>query len=93
MLGTETDTIKFSLDSMIKNRINHPEINFNDYKKITDIISNPDKVAYSKNNNNSIILFKNDDKYYMAVVKATADKKENYLTSFRNLTEKEYNKY
>lgn len=93
MLDTKTNTIKFSLDSMIKNRINHPEINFNDYKKITNIISNPDKVTYSKNNNNSIILFKNDNKYYMAVVKTTADKKENYLTSFRNLTEKEYNKY
>lgn len=33
LTGTKSSEIKFSLDNMIKNRINHPDLNFYDYKK------------------------------------------------------------
>lgn len=93
MLGAKTENIKLSLDSMIKNRINHSDINFNDYKKIDTILKTPDKIAFSKSKDNSILLFKKDNKYYQAVIKTTKDKKENFLTSFRFLSAKEFNKY
>ncbi len=96
MLGSETADIKFSVDSMIKNIIKHPDIKFDDYKKIPEIIKKPDKITFSKSKDNSIILFKKfkkDNTYYQVVIKTTEDKKENYLTSFRYLSEKEFNKY
>lgn len=93
ILGSKANNIKFSLDSFIKNRINHPDVNFYDYKKISDIIKNPDIVMPSKSKNSSILLMKKDEKYYQAVIKTTKDKKENFLTSFRLSNEKEYNSF
>lgn len=93
ILGSKTNNIKFSLDSFIKNRINHPDVNFYDYKKISDIIKNPDIVIPSKSKDSSILLMKKDEKYYQAVIKTTKDKKENFLTSFRLSNEKEYSSF
>lgn len=93
LLNTETSSVYFSLDSIIKNMIQHPEISACDYKNIDIILKKPDKIALSKSNLNSIILFKKNNKYYQAVIKTTKNKKENFLTSFRNLSEKEFNKY
>ncbi len=83
LLNTKTSKIKLSLDSLLKNKINHPELKLEDYKKIKRIISKPDEVKLSKNRNNCILLLKKDKKRYQVVVKATKDKKENFLTSFR----------
>ena len=92
LLKSNTNIIKFSVDSLIKNIIKHPEIEFNDYYKINDIIINPDKILLSKSNNNSILLLRKENKYYQVVIKTTINKNENYLTSFRMLSEEEYNK-
>lgn len=83
LLGTSVEEVRFSLDSMIKNRLHHPDLNFYDYQKITDIISNPDEVKLDKKRSNCILLLKKDGKIYQAVIKTTKDKSENYLTSFR----------
>lgn len=92
LLKSNTRIIKFSVDSLVKNIIKHPEIEFQDYYKINDIITKPDKIRLSKSNNNSILLMKKENKYYQVVIKTTIDKKENYLTSFRMLSEEEFNK-
>ena len=92
LLKSNTKIIKFSVDSLVKNIIKHPEIDFNDYYKINDIIINPDKIRLSKSNNNSILLLKKENKYYQVVIKTTIDKNENYLTSFRMLSEEEFNR-
>ncbi len=83
LLGSKTDNIKFSLDSMIKNRIHHPDLKFYDYKKLSDIISNPDEIILNNKKSNCVLLLKKDEKMYQAVIKTTKDKTENYLTSFR----------
>ena len=93
LLKSKTKIIKFSVDSLIKNIIKHPEIEFTDYYKINDIVIKPDKIRLSKSNNNSILLLKKENKYYQIVIKTTIDKNENYLTSFRMLSEKEFNKH
>ena len=80
ILGAKTNNIKFSLDNMIKNRIEHPELNFYDYNKLSEIIIQPDKII--KDGENHIKLFKKiDNKIYEAVIKTTQDKKENYFNS------------
>lgn len=84
LLNTDVSEVKLSLDSMIKNRLHHPEINFYDYQKLSEIIKNPDEIKLDKTRNNCILLIKKDNKRYQAVIKATKDKKENYLTSFRH---------
>lgn len=93
LLQAQTSSVKFSLDSFIKNIIKHPEISYEEYLKITAVLKYPDKISLSKSSNNSILLFKWDSKYYQVVIKTTLDKKENFLTSFRMLNEKEFNKY
>ena len=44
LLNTKTSEVKFSLDNIIKNKTNHPELIFDDYKNINEIISNPDEI-------------------------------------------------
>ena len=83
LLGSKSDNIKFSLDSMIKNRLHHPDVNFYDYQKLSDIIANPDDIKLDKKRSNCILLLKKDGKMYQAVIKTTKDKSENFLTSFR----------
>ena len=83
LLGSKSDNIKFSLDSMIKNRLHHPDVNFYDYQKLSDIIANPDEIKLDKKRSNCILLLKKDGKMYQAVIKTTKDKSENFLTSFR----------
>ena len=78
--------------NFVKNIIKHPEISFEEYLYLDIILKNPDKIAISKTSNNSVLLLKHKEKYYQAVLKATIDKTENYLTSFRLLNETEFSK-
>ena len=86
LLGTKTNEIKFSLENMIKNRIEHPDLNFYDYKKIENILKNPDEVV--KGRKNHIRYFKTiDNKLYEAVIKTTQDKRENFFLSLHRADE------
>ena len=93
LLQTNNAILKFSIDSLIKNMLRHPEITLDEYLLVRNIINTPDKMALSKNNNNSILVFKFQNNYYQVVIKTTTDKSENYLTSFIRSNEKEYNRY
>lgn len=91
LLGTKTNEIKFSIDSMIKNRIKHKDLDFYDYQKIKNIINNSDKTI--KDGENHIKMFKKiDNKLYEAVIKSTKDKKENYLVSLHISNQKRLKK-
>lgn len=92
LLGSKTNTLKFSMDNMIKNRLSHPEVSDSDYAKIPDIIKVPSKFYKSKGGYD-IILFKADDKYYKLVIKTTHNRKENFVKSLHLLNESRYNKY
>ncbi len=81
--GAKSNMVKFSMDSLLKNMIRHPDINFSDYEKIYNIILKPDAIKFSKNKKNCVLLFKKYNKTYQAVVKTTINKSENFLTSFR----------
>ena len=93
MLGSNTNEVKLSIETMIKNRIHHKDLNFYDYQKIPDILSNPSKIIHSKSEAEDIVLFGDKEKYYMLVLKTTKDKKENFVKSFHLINQKEFEKY
>lgn len=86
ILGSHTNEIKLSMDSMIKNRIEHPDLKFYNYKKIKDILNNADEIVEGRKNH--LRFFKQiDTKFYEVVLKTTQDKKENFLISFHRIDE------
>lgn len=93
LLKTEDNIVNMSLDTLLKNRLNHSEIDIKEYEKIKELLINPDKVSYSKKNNLSILVFNYENKNYLMVIKTTQNKKENYLTSFRLFSNDEFDKY
>ena len=69
------------MDSLLKNKINHPDLKFYDYEKINEIVRNYDELFTDRKGN--LRFFKNvNNKLYEIVVKTTQDGKENYLTTF-----------
>lgn len=91
-LGTNTSTLRFSIDNLVKNLIAHSDVCFEDYLQIPYIAKNPSKILKSKNGYD-IMLFQNKEKYYKLIVKTTKNKAENYVKSFHLLREKRYNQY
>jgi hypothetical protein len=81
ILSTKENLIKLSIDSMIKNILEHPDLNIEDYMKLNKILHNPDK--YIQDRKNNLRIFKNiDNKYYELIIKSTQNKDENFLTTF-----------
>lgn len=92
LLNCQKTELKFSMDNMIKNKLAHPEVSINDYKKIPSIIKNPSKYYKSKSGYD-VILFKADEKFYKLVIKTTKNKKENFVKSLHLLNADRYRKY
>ena len=92
LLNCSTSELKFSMDNMIKNRLAHPEVSDEDYRKIPSIIKNPSKYYKSKTGYD-VILFKADEKFYKLVIKTTKNRKENFVKSLHLLNEDRYRKY
>lgn len=81
ILNTPTELIKLSIDSMIKNIIEHSDLTYDDYLKLKEIVHTPDKIIQDRKNN--LRMFKNiDNKLYEIVIKTTKNKDENFLTTF-----------
>ena len=81
ILNTKENIIKLSIDSMIKNILEHPDLDINDYKKLKSILRNPDRFIQDRKNN--LRLFKIiEEKSYEIIIKTTQTKSENFLTTF-----------
>ena len=81
ILSTKENTIKLSIDSMIKNILEHPDLSIDDYVKLNKLLHSPDKFIQDRKNN--LRIFKNiDNKYYELIIKSTQNKDENFLTTF-----------
>ena len=81
ILSAKENLIKLSIDSMIKNILEHPDLDIEDYLKLNKILHNPDKFIQDRKNN--LRIFKNiDNKYYELIIKSTQNKDENFLTTF-----------
>lgn len=89
-IGSKTTCIKFSIDNMIKNLIEHPEITVNEYQNINSYIKNAEYIL--KKNNKNLIYFKIDDKIYQFVIKSTKVGNELFITTFHKASAKQLTK-
>ena len=80
LLQAKTTKIKFSVDSLIKNIIEHPDLKYEDYNRICFILKNADDVILGTYNHLRFFKVVNE-KLYEVIVKCTNDNKENFLLS------------
>ena len=81
ILSTKENIIKLSIDSMIKNILEHPDLDIEDYLKLKKILHNSDIFIQDRKNN--LRIFKNiENKFYEIIIKSTQNKDENFLTTF-----------
>ena len=89
-LESKTVVLKFSVDSLLKNIIEHPEITVSEYEAISKYILDAEYI-FLKNKKN-LIYFKIADNIYQFVVKSTQNKQENFLTTFHKASGKQLEK-
>lgn len=81
ILNTKENIIKLSIDSMIKNMLEHPDLSIDNYRKLDKIIHFPDNFMQDRKYN--LRIFKNvENKFYEIIIKSTQNKEENFLTTF-----------
>lgn len=88
ILGTENYTIKFSVESLTKNIIRHPDVSLKEYFLIPEIIDKTEILIYIPENSigyGRILCFSKFEQYYKATIKTTGQKNENYLVSFHSI--------
>lgn len=82
--------LKISMDSLVKNIIEHPEISEREYLKIQYYVENADYILLK--NEKNLIYFKIDNTLYQFVVKNTKDGKENFITTYHKANIKQLQK-
>lgn len=78
------------MDSLLKNIIEHPEINISKYEAISKYILEAEYI-FLKNKKN-LIYFKIEDNIYQFVLKNTKNKQEHFLTTFHKASKKQLEK-
>lgn len=86
-IESKTDILKLSIDNMIKNLIEHPEITINEYQNIGLYVKNADYIL--QKNNKNLIYFKIDNKIYQFVIKSTKIGDEIFITTFHKASAKQ----
>ena len=86
-IESKTNILKLSVDNMIKNLIEHPEITINEYQNIGLYVRNADYIL--KKNNKNLIYFKIDNKIYQFVIKSTKIGNEIFITTFHKASIKQ----
>lgn len=93
LLGSQTNAVYLSDDTVIKMLAHHPEMAddlLQIFQNLQYILNNAIKVV--KESDVNVIYFSIYNKNYIATVKATQDKKELYLTTVYAVDEKRFNK-
>ncbi len=89
-IQANTTMIKFSVDSLIKNIIEHPELTLGEYKNLTKYLYNAEYILLKSNKN--LIYFKIDNKIYQFVIKKTQNNEELFITTFHKASINQLNK-
>jgi len=89
-IQAKTTTIKFSVDSLIKNILEHPELTLNDYKNLTKYLNNAEYILLK--NNKNLIYFKIENTIYQFVIKKTQNSEELFITTFHKASINQLNK-
>lgn len=80
-IGAKTQAVQLSDQTMTKQIKSHPELELAEYQLIPDVVAEAQVIV--QDGENTIAFTKRGDRLYHAVVKATRDGEELYLTSFR----------
>ena len=90
IVKSKTNIIKFSVDSLIKNILEHPELTLNEYKNLAKYINNAEYILLK--NNKNLIYFKIDNTIYQFVIKKTQNNEELFITTFHKASINQLNK-
>ena len=86
-IGATSQVVYLSSETLAKQKglipgnPGHPELTFEDYQSLPDVISKAQLVVQDRES--TIVFFKKGDQIFYAVVKATASGETLFLTSFR----------
>ena len=89
-IQANTTIIKFSVDSLIKNILEHPELTLNEYKNLTKYLNDAEYILLK--NNKNLIYFKIENKIYQFVIKKTQNNEELFITTFHKASINQLNK-
>ena len=89
-ISAKTTIVKFSTDSLIKNLIEHKELDILEYKNIALYLQNAQYIL--KKSNKNLIYFKINNQIYQFVIKATKNKEELFITTFHKASYKQLQK-
>jgi len=81
-LGSQTDLIRLSAETMVKQLKAHPEVALSEYSLVQDTVDRGRAIPDADQS----MVFLLEDGGYVSVVKATATGKALFLTSFRRLS-------
>jgi hypothetical protein len=84
-LGIQTDVVRLSADTMLKQLREHPEIVAEEYRHVQDALDRGLPIQES----DKALLFLLEDAGYVTVVKATQSGRAAFMTSFRRLSSEE----
>jgi hypothetical protein len=85
-LGSETQTVWLSSETLVKNKERHPEIGLDDFRMIPQIVDTGEVYRQAEER---LIFLKENEKLYRAGLKRTKDEASNFmLTLFETTTEK-----
>lgn len=86
VLGSETQAVWLSGETLAKNKLKHPEIELQNFRMIPDIVDSGEVYRQAEER---LIFLKDGEKLYRAGIKRTSDKSRNFmLTLFETTTEK-----
>ena len=87
-LGTKQKVVLLSDETLAKQKQHHPELTLAEYRLLPKMINTGMVI---KEPDQRLVFFesKSTEKLYMAVIKTTENGAENYLTSFRQTTDKD----
>lgn len=81
-LGVETDVVRLSAETMLKQLRTHPEILADEYRHVQDALDR----GLAIQDSDKALLFLLEDEGYVTVVKATQSGRAAFMTSFRRLS-------
>lgn len=90
-LGSKTNEVFLSDDTLIKMIIHHPELDLEPlFNNIQQVITKA--TAIVRQDDLSVLYYSIDDVHYKVAIKSTKDKSELYMTTIFKMTEKEFYK-
>ncbi|MBF0273467.1 MAG: minor capsid protein [Magnetococcales bacterium] len=85
VLGTDGQVVKLSSDTLDKQSRSHPDLTPEEYRTLPRITEG----EVVQQDDQRLVFFKSEGRLYKAVIKATRDRRELYVTSFQRADEGE----